>query len=210
MLGQVGSGYEIAMRTMDEARYLVGAACTGLLKRLFKQSVEYCIDTKRFGKSLSDHLGIKSRVASVETRIYAMESMVYMTAGILDSYQIADVGCESALTKVFCTEALRLGVDECLDLVGMSAYESGRGDEFVDVLRSGIVNRLLNTLTNNEVLRMQVATSSVILAGIELGDEVVKSRNPLMFPSFIFKQFLNNRKLVRIYFYSLLFSVLIY
>lgn len=206
VLGEVGAGHDITRTANDSARFLVGAASLGLLKRLYKQTVAYVLDTQRFGRPLGDHLAVKTRLASIETRLYSMESVVYFTAGILDSYQMPDVSCESALAKIFCTDALRHGFAECLDLMGMGAYETssagggggGGGDSLIHQ-SSMLANLLANMLTNNEVLRLQVATSGVLQAGIEFGDQVVKHRNPLMYPGFIFKQFLINRKLVSIH-----------
>lgn len=205
ILGRVGAGHEIVRNVTDFARFLVGAACLGLLKQLFARTVNYCIHTRRFGNALSDHLSIKARLSTIETQIYTMESMVYLTAGIVDSYQTPDIGCESALTKIFCTETLRNGANECLDIMGMSAYEGVVGDETVHQ-NAVLINLLMNMLTSNEVLRLQVATSCILQAGIEFSDQVVKHRNPLMYPSFIFKQFLINRRLVRKpnFFYSLI------
>lgn len=201
VLGEVGAGYDITRTASDSARFLVGSASLGLLKRLYKQTVAYVLDTQRFGRALGDHLAVKTRLASIETRLYSMESVVYFTAGILDSYQMPDVSCESALAKIFCTDALRHGFAECLDLMGMGAYEAGGGDSLIHQ-SSTLINLLANMLTNNEVLRLQVATSGVLQAGIEFGDQVVKHRNPLMYPKFIFKQFLINRKLVSLSFLS--------
>lgn len=194
VLGQVGGGHDLTRALSDSARFMVGSVCLGLLKRIYKQTISYILNTRRFDKTLGEHLAVKNRLASIETRLYSMESVVYLTAGILDSYQVPDVSCESALAKIYCTESLRAGISECLDLMGMGAYENG-GDSLIH--QSMIfVNLLANMLTNNEVLRIQVGTSGILQAGLEFSDQVAKNRNPLMFPTFIFKQFMSNRKLV--------------
>ena len=100
LLGNVNSGFEISSKITENARYLAGAVCVGLLKDLLQATVRFAIETTRFEKPLSENLSIKDTIANVECKLHAMDSMVYLLAGILDSYQDADVSCESALTKV--------------------------------------------------------------------------------------------------------------
>ena len=45
-----------------------------------------------------------------------------MTAGIHDSYELPDIGLESALTKIYCTENLKQSIDSCLEILAMGAY----------------------------------------------------------------------------------------
>jgi len=80
-----------------------------------------------------------------------MESMTYFTAGIIDSYEIPDVGSESALTKIFCTEQLKVCIDNCLEILGMGAYKNL--DEFK---RKNLfdVNYLSIMLNTNNFLRL--------------------------------------------------------
>lgn len=122
LLGVLGSGFDISNRLLENSRYLIGALCVGLLKNLYKETIEYTISTRRFGKSLAEFPLIKNKIANIEAKLYTMESMTYLTAGILDSYQTPDVGCESALTKIFCTEAVKSCANECLDIMSMGAY----------------------------------------------------------------------------------------
>jgi acyl-CoA dehydrogenase family protein 9 len=108
LLGLPGMGFEIGNKVLENSRFLVGAICVGLLKDLLKETTSFCVNSKRFGKSLSEFPIVKEKIAQIETAIYAMESMTYFTAGIVDSYEIPDVGSESALTKIFCTEQLKV------------------------------------------------------------------------------------------------------
>lgn len=123
-----------------------------------------------------------------------MESMVYLTAGISDSYQQADIGCESALTKVYCTETMRYCADQCLDILAMASYTK------LDQLKQKYLldmNYLINVLNTNEILKIYVATNGVIMAGMEFSDEVGKLRNPFNYPAFLLRQLLVNHRLVK-------------
>lgn len=141
--------------------------CLGLSKDLFKQTVEFVCESRRFGKALSEHSIIKDKIARIECDLYTMESMIYMTAGIQDSYQQADIACESALTKIYCTETMRKIVNECLDILAMSQYDSRWIDEHrAKNLKDA--NYLINMFHTNDMLKLYVANSGLINAGLEV------------------------------------------
>ena len=97
--------------------------------------------------------------------------MVYMTAGIVDSYEIPDVGFESALTKIYCTESLKSCVDSCLQILAMGAYT--KLDEVSNryLMDLNYLSMMLNT---NDVLRLNVATTGVCQAALKFSDSLIK------------------------------------
>ncbi|RNA29460.1 Acyl- dehydrogenase family member mitochondrial [Brachionus plicatilis] len=194
ILGEYGNGFEISSRIVDQSRYLVGAICIGLLKHLYKQTIDFSIQTYRYGKSISQFPLIKARLACVEHKLYTMESMVYLTAGVVDTYDMPDVGCEAALTKIFCTETLRECVSHCLDIMAMGQFINL--DKLTQKYLSD-VSYLVNALNTNDLLRLYVGTNGLVLSGAEFGDELSKVRNPLKYPGFLLRQILINHKLIR-------------
>lgn len=194
MLGVNGSGHEICTKLSENARYLVGAICTGLLKDLFKKTVDFVNNSRRFDKSISDFEFVRDRIADIETKLYTMESMTYMTAGIIDSYEIPDVACETALTKIYCTETLRTCVNSCLEIFAMGSY-SQLGDVQNNYLQD--LNYLSNMFTSNDYLRLYVATSGTVLAGTEFSDQLVKLKNPFLNPGYALKKMYGNYQLSR-------------
>ena len=57
---------------------------------------------------------------SIQQLNNGIKILIYL--GIQDSYEIPDIGCESALTKIYCTENMKICVDSCLEILGMAAY----------------------------------------------------------------------------------------
>ncbi|XP_021339548.1 acyl-CoA dehydrogenase family member 9, mitochondrial-like, partial [Mizuhopecten yessoensis] len=53
---------------------------------------------------------------------YAMESMAYWTAGIIDQYQQPDCSLEAAMVKIFSSEGCWVCVNECLQILGGLGY----------------------------------------------------------------------------------------
>lgn len=171
LLGIEGSGHDISTKLCESSRYLVGALSVGLLKDLYKTTVDFVINSRRFNKSLSEFEFVKDRIADIETKLYTMESMVYMTAGIIDSYEKPDVGCETALTKIYCTETVRECVTSCLDLMAMGSYS--KLSELQTAYISDL-NYLSCIFSTNDFLRLYVATNGTVMAGMEFSDSLVK------------------------------------
>lgn len=83
LLGTNDSGHEISNKIVENSRHFIGALCTGLIKNLFERTVKFVVDSRRFDRSLTEFQIIKDRICDIERKIYAMESMTYMTAGKL-------------------------------------------------------------------------------------------------------------------------------
>jgi acyl-CoA dehydrogenase family protein 9 len=114
-----------------------------------------------------------------------MESVTYLTAGIVDSYEQPDVGLEAALTKIFCTETLQKCVNQCLGIMAMHGQANLPKLSQKYLLDINQLNNLLNT---NDMLRLYVSTNGLVLAGVEYGDSVRMMRNPLMHFGYFVKQ----------------------
>lgn len=71
-----------------------------MLKRLLAWTVEHATQRKQFGHQLKEFAMIKEKFAGMAVNIYAMESMAYLTAGMLDGQQDPDCSVEAAIVKV--------------------------------------------------------------------------------------------------------------
>lgn len=58
------------------------------------------MERKQFGRHLSDFALIREKFARMSVHIYAMESMAYLTAGVIDGQENADCSVEAAIVKV--------------------------------------------------------------------------------------------------------------
>jgi acyl-CoA dehydrogenase family protein 9 len=74
--------------------------CIGILKKLLKITCEHAVNRKQFNKPLKDFDLIKEKFAKIACVTYAMESMAYLTSGILDGYENPDCAMEAAMVKV--------------------------------------------------------------------------------------------------------------
>jgi acyl-CoA dehydrogenase len=121
-LGEVGEGFKIAMATLDRGRLALGANCLGCAREAHALSVDYAKQRKSFGKSIGENQAIQWMLADSATEIFAMESLVYRTAWMCD--QREPFSRESAMTKLFCSEALDRIVDRAVQIHGGMGYSA--------------------------------------------------------------------------------------
>lgn len=150
-LGEVGDGFRVAMATLDRGRLALGANCLGCAKEAHALSVAYARQREAFGKTLGDLQAIQWMLADSATEIYAMESLVYRTAHLCDTQQ--PFSRESAMTKLFCSEALDRIVDRAVQIHGGMGYSA----EFVveKLYRDARVTRIYEG--SSEIQRVVIA-----------------------------------------------------
>ena len=121
-LGEVGEGFRIAMATLDRGRLALGANCLGCAREAHALSVDYAKQRKSFGKTIGENQAIQWMLADSATEIFAMESLVYRTAWMCDQHE--SFSRESAMTKLFCSEALDRIVDRAVQIHGGMGYSA--------------------------------------------------------------------------------------
>ena len=121
-LGEVGGGFKIAMGTLDRGRLALAANCLGCAKEAHALSVSYANQRETFEKKLGEHQAIGFMLADNATELYAMESMIYRTASLCDAHE--PFSRESAMTKLFASEALDRIVDRAVQIHGGMCYSA--------------------------------------------------------------------------------------
>jgi acyl-CoA dehydrogenase len=154
-LGAVGDGFKIAMGTLDRGRLALAANCLGCAREAHALSVAYSKQRLAFGKPIAELQAIQWMLADSATDIYAMESMVYRTAWLCDSKQ--RFSRESAITKLFASEALDRIVDRAVQIHGGMGYSA----EFVieKLYRDARVTRIYEG--TSEIQRLVIARDVV-------------------------------------------------
>jgi acyl-CoA dehydrogenase family protein 9 len=116
-LAGVGHGFKVAMNILNNGRFGIGAASGGQLRRVMKMAAEHATSRKQFGSHLSQFGLIKEKFGILALNTYAIESMAYMTTGMIDR---GDPFCEieAAMCKVFGSEVSFEGVNEAIQVMG--------------------------------------------------------------------------------------------
>ncbi|EHB09577.1 Acyl-CoA dehydrogenase family member 9, mitochondrial [Heterocephalus glaber] len=122
VLGEVGGGFKVAMDVLNSGRFSLGSVVAGMLRKLIELTAEYACERKQFNRKLSEFGLIQEKFSLMAQKAYAMESMSYLTAGMLDHPECPDCSIETAMVKVFSSEGAWQCVSEALQILGGLGY----------------------------------------------------------------------------------------
>ena len=169
VLGEIGKGHHIAFNILNVGRFKLGASTVGGAKLALAAAVPYTKQRKQFDARICDFGLIRRKIADVAAVVFAAESMVYRTAGLLDTAiatldkadpeydrrsigQVEEFSIECSMIKVFATEACALAAEECLQMLGGYGYCQEYPLE--RIYRDERINRIFEG--TNEINRMLV------------------------------------------------------
>uniref|UniRef100_A0AAQ4RCC2 Acyl-CoA dehydrogenase family, member 9 n=1 Tax=Gasterosteus aculeatus aculeatus TaxID=481459 RepID=A0AAQ4RCC2_GASAC len=90
VIGEVGGGFKVAMNILNSGRFSMGSSSAGMIKKLIELTSEYAATRKQFNKSLGEFGMIQEKFALMSINAFVMESMAYLTAGMMDRPGLPD------------------------------------------------------------------------------------------------------------------------
>jgi len=121
LLGEPGDGFRIAMNTLNNGRMSMGTSIAGGMKTFLNYTLEHANSREQFGRKLVDFEMVEEKVAWMNTQIYGLESMSYLTTGLVDR-GVADFSLESAMTKVVASDVGWKALNKAFQVHGGTAF----------------------------------------------------------------------------------------
>jgi acyl-CoA dehydrogenase family protein 9 len=156
LLGPLNGGFKVAMNILNNGRSGLAGGCVGGMKTLIALTARHATERHQFDQPVGSFGLIKQKIGHMVVDCYATESAVNVIAALADrGYE--DFSIESAITKVFGTEALWRSADEALQTAGGTGFM--REYPYERVVRDCRINRIYEG--TNEILRLFIALSAL-------------------------------------------------
>ena len=194
LLGEAGKGHKIAFNTLNYGRLKLGAMCSGGSRLAIEEAARYAAQRKQFGKSIATFGAIKHKLGEMTIRQYAVEAMLYRTAGLIDTALLGghapeqilaaleEFAIEASILKVASSEALDFILDENVQIHGGNGFVRDYPAE--RHYRDARVNRIFEG--TNEINRMLIPgmlARRALKGGLPLIAAAKKLMDEIMSPS---------------------------
>ena len=198
LLGEIGKGHKVAFNVLNFGRFKLGASTVGSASGAIGEAARYAAQRRQFGQPIAGFGAIRHKLGEMTIRTYAIESMVFRTAGLIDADMEGHEGgheaallaaleehaIESSILKVAGSEILDYVLDENVQIHGGNGYvrdypaERHYRDARVNRIFEGTneINRLL--IPGMLVRRALKGHLPLIAAARKLQDEILSPAPP--------------------------------
>ena len=121
IIGEPGTGFKTALRTLDHTRLAIGAQALGIAQGAFDAAVAYIKERKQFGKAIADFQGVQFMVADMGMRIEAARHLVYAAAARAERNE-PNLTFTSSAAKVFASDTAMSVTTDAVQLFGGAGY----------------------------------------------------------------------------------------
>ncbi|WP_405771862.1 acyl-CoA dehydrogenase family protein [Streptomyces sp. NBC_00080] len=121
MIGEEGTGFLTAMKTLDHTRITIAAQALGVAQGAFDYAKGYVQERKQFGKAIADFQGIQFMLADMAMKIEAARQLTYAAAAKSERLD-ADLTFQGAAAKCFASDVAMEVTTDAVQLLGGYGY----------------------------------------------------------------------------------------
>ncbi|MBU2668856.1 acyl-CoA dehydrogenase family protein [Actinoplanes bogorensis] len=121
MIGEEGTGFATAMKTLDHTRVTIAAQALGIAQGALDFAKGYVKERKQFGKPVADFQGVQFMLADMGMKLEAARQLTYVAAGKSERGD-ADLTYFGAAAKCFASDAAMEITTDAVQLLGGYGY----------------------------------------------------------------------------------------
>ena len=198
LLGEIGKGHKVAFNVLNYGRFKLGASTVGSCQIALGESARYAAERHQFGQPIASFGAIKHKLGEMVIKSYAIESMVFRTAALIDAgieagdgdgdpsavllAALEEYAIESSILKVAGSEMLHYILDENVQVHGGNGFVKDYPAE--RHYRDSRVNRIFEgTNEINRLLIPGMLVKRALKGGLPLIAAAQKLQDEIMSPS---------------------------
>jgi alkylation response protein AidB-like acyl-CoA dehydrogenase len=160
MIGEEGTGFETAMRTLDHTRVTIAAQAVGVAQGALDHALGYAKERQQFGKAIADFQGLQFLLADMGMKLEAARQMTYAAAGRSERND-KDLAFFGAAAKCFASDVAMEVTTDAVQVLGGYGYT--REYPVERMMRDAKITQIYEG--TNQVQRIVIARQ--LLAGVQ-------------------------------------------
>ncbi|HVY10165.1 MAG TPA: acyl-CoA dehydrogenase family protein [Mycobacteriales bacterium] len=121
MIGDEGTGFKTALRTLDHTRLTIGAQALGIAQGAVDYCTRYVQERKQFGKPIAEFQGVSFILADMAMKTEAARSLIYRAAAMSERLE-PNLTFMSAAAKCYASDAAMEVTTDGVQLLGGYGY----------------------------------------------------------------------------------------
>ncbi|WP_406508336.1 acyl-CoA dehydrogenase family protein [Streptomyces sp. NBC_00212] len=121
MIGEEGTGFATAMKTLDHTRITIAAQALGIAQGALDYAKGYVQERKQFGKAIADFQGIQFMLADMAMKLEAARQLTYAAAAKSERLD-SDLTFFGAAAKCFASDVAMEITTDAVQLLGGYGY----------------------------------------------------------------------------------------
>ncbi|GAB3660214.1 acyl-CoA dehydrogenase family protein [Nocardioides korecus] len=120
MLGEEGTGFKIAMSSLDKGRVAVAAGCVGIVQGCLEIAVEHSVTRTQFGRTIASFQLVQDMIADISLDADAARLLVWRAADLIDRGE--PFGTAASKAKLYASEAAVRAANNAIQVYGGAGY----------------------------------------------------------------------------------------
>lgn len=178
VIGKPGGAFNIMMEQLKPGRQNVTAQAISILRNFINRLIAGVIEIKHMDRNLHEFESVKRILGDMVCTLYTMESMAYLTSGLMDLYENQDAEIERIITESYCANKCLNCIQVGLQLLGTQSYLSD--NSYIKMFYDALA---LTTFDSSNInTDIYVASAALQHVGQSTYDHIFKKRNPHQYP----------------------------
>ncbi len=121
IIGEPGTGFRTALRTLDHTRLTIGAQAVGIAQGAIDAAISYVKERRQFGRPVADFQGVQFMLADMAMKTEAARQLIYVAAARAERGE-ADLTFISAAAKCLASDTAMQVTTDAVQLFGGYGY----------------------------------------------------------------------------------------